>query len=397
MEKQEYEETLQVRTFGEFSITYGDVTISGNSTQFICLMQLILHNRKRGIGRDELERDLFAGRDIADPHHMLCAIVYNAKKRLKKEGLPGNSYLINVRGRYYWTPDIPVVEDAEEFENRCMEAEAAEDPEEKLRLLLDACYLYKGEFLESYSGMPWAAAEARRYRELFSLCVERAAQLLRETRDYSRMKHLGIYASALMPFMEWEELTVEALIGMGRQKEAEQVYMDTVDKYFEQQQRPSEKFRSLLDGMGEQFVLPHERMDRIVEDLTAEMEKPGAYLCSYPVFKGIYRMTMREHMRSGRQSALLLCTIVDSKGNPMREGAQLDELSKRLRKAIFSSVRKSDVVNQYGKGQFLVLLMDTTLKNCDMIKKRINKSFLVGRQRTGIQYYVTSIIKNQKS
>ena len=393
MDKKEYEETLHVRTFGEFSITYGDVTISGNSTQFTCLMQLILHSRKRGIGRDELERDLFSGRDITDPHHMLCAIVYNAKKRLKKEGLPETSYIIYEKGRYYWTPEIPVVEDAEEFENRCMEAAAAEDQDEKLRLLLDACYLYKGEFLETYSGTPWVAAEARRYRELFSLCAEQAAQLLREVRDYSRMKHLGTYAASIIPFMEWEALTVEALIGMGRQKEAEQVYLETVDKYFEQQQRPSEKFRSLLDSMGDQFVLPHERMDRIVEDLTNEMEKPGAYLCSYPVFKGIYRMTMREHARSGRESALLLCTIVDSKGNPMREGPQLDELSERLKKAIFSSVRKSDVVNQYGKGQFLVLLMDITLKNCEIIKKRINNRFLIGRQRTGIQYYVTSIIK----
>ena len=39
-----------------------------------------------------------------------------------------------------------------------------------------------------------------------------------------------------------------------------------------------------------------------------------------------------------------------------------------------------------------MLLMNTTRESCGVIQKRINCRFLIGRQRTGIQYYVNSVI-----
>ena len=76
----------------------------------------------------------------------------------------------------------------------------------------------------------------------------------------------------------------------------------------------------------------------------------------------------------------------------MREGTVLNELTARLEKAICTSVRQTDVVNRYGEGQYLVLLVNTTWEDCQIIQKRINRSFLIGRQRTGVQYYVNSVL-----
>ena len=86
------------------------------------------------------------------------------------------------------------------------------------------------------------------------------------------------------------------------------------------------------------------------------------------------------------------CTLVDGKGNPLREGEKLEALSARLGDAIRNSVRHGDVINQYGGGQFLILLINTTRENCDVIERRINRNFTVGRERTGIQYHVNSVI-----
>ena len=136
-------------------------------------------------------------------------------------------------------------------------------------------------------------------------------------------------------------------------------------------------------------------LDEIQKDLTGLEEEEistGGYLCSYPVFQGIYRIVERMMERGGQSVYLMLCTVVDSKGNPMKDGPMLDELSKRLEEAILKSVRHSDTVNCYGKGQYLVLLINTTRENCTLIQKRINYQFLIGRQRTGIQYYVSSVI-----
>ena len=38
-----------------------------------------------------------------------------------------------------------------------------------------------------------------------------------------------------------------------------------------------------------------------------------------------------------------------------------------------------------------MLLVNTTRENCRVIQKRINERFIVGRQRTVIQYYVNSV------
>lgn len=103
-------------------------------------------------------------------------------------------------------------------------------------------------------------------------------------------------------------------------------------------------------------------------------------------------MVNRLMERGGQSVYLMLCTLVDSKGNPMKEGERLEEMSVRLGEAIRKSVRHGDIINQYGSGQFLVLLVNTTRENCDIIEKRINQNFITGRQRTGVQYHVNSVI-----
>lgn len=119
-------------------------------------------------------------------------------------------------------------------------------------------------------------------------------------------------------------------------------------------------------------------------------------LCvQYPVFQGIYRMLCRLARRSGHPICLMLCTVMDSKGIPMREGKQLDELADRLIEAIRKSLRCSDVVSRYGKGQYLILLVNVAFGNCGVIQKRINSHFLIGRQRTGVDYQISNPLRDE--
>lgn len=70
----------------------------------------------------------------------------------------------------------------------------------------------------------------------------------------------------------------------------------------------------------------------------------------------------------------------------------MEEMSERLGEAIRMSVRHGDIINQYGHGQYLVLLVNTTRENCDVIEMRINRNFIIGRQRTGVEYHVNSVV-----
>ena len=70
---------------------------------------------------------------------------------------------------------------------------------------------------------------------------------------------------------------------------------------------------------------------------------------------------------------------------------KLEELSERLGECIRKAVRRSDVISRYGRGQYLVLLVNTTREDCEVVQKRITRKFLVNRQRIRVQYHVSSV------
>ena len=391
------ENVLYVRMLGGFSVTWNGKLIAGgskaNGSQFAYLLQILIHNREKGVTRDRLEELLFEDREMSNIHHALQSVIYNAKKRLEQAGLPPVSYIEQRKGVFFWTSQIEVVEDAASFDELYQKAEKAENLEERLALYLDACHWYTGEFLPMQAGVIWAAREARRYREAFCDCMEKATALLRVQQDYFQMEELGSYAAKVDPLADWEPVTMEALVSMGRYEEARKLYEDTVDYYFnEQGLRPSKKLMDQFERLGEEMMHRYAVLDQIQEDLSGRSDsQPGGYLCTYPVFQGIYRMVERMLERGGQSVYLMLCTVVDGKGNPMKPGPKHEELSKRMGDAIRHTIRRGDALTQYGKGQFLVLLVNTTRENCTVIQKRINDRFIIGRQRSAIQYYVNSV------
>ncbi len=282
--EQEKAGALVVKMFGSFSLLYNGKSLSGQKTaesQFIYLMQMVLHHRKKGISRAAVEEVLFGDRDIEDPRHAFRSVLYNAKKKLERGGCPRADYFIQRNGMIFWNEAIPVEEDAEKFEQLYAKARGAQDNEERLQFLLQACHTYTGEFPEMYAGILWAAAEGRRYRAMFYRCVEEIVELLRDKQDYMTMQEVGLYA-------------------------------DTVERYFEERGlKPSQRLMDSLRQLGE---------------------------------------------------------------------------------AILHFIRRSDVVNRYGKGQYLILLLNISLENCKVVQKRIDGMFRSGRQRTGVKYHVSSTL-----
>ncbi|MCI8319437.1 MAG: hypothetical protein HFH02_00015 [Dorea sp.] len=383
--------------FGKFRMSYGAQPLTGGKardTHFTSLMQLLLHHVPDGISRDRLEETLLGDRDIENRHQALQTIVYKAKKKLRSMGLPEQNYIILEKGVYRWTPFIAVREDAAVFDELCKKAADAREEEERLRLYLEACRIYKGEFLSDYAGVLWAGAEARKYHSRFCDCVQQAAFIIRKRQDWFRLEDLGRYAAKIDPFSDWEGLILEALIGSERYKEAQQLYADTADIYLKERGLyPASKITKLMDFLEERMNYPYNTLAQIQEFLREDAEEiTGGYLCSYPVFRGAYQIFCRMMERGGQSGYLMLCTLVDGKGNPMEEGQRFKELSERLGLAIQSSVRHGDIVSQYGKGQFLVMLINITRENCELIEKRISQKFLTGRQRIGVQYHVDCII-----
>ena len=397
MRMSEKENVLYVRMLGGFSVRWNGKLVAGGSkaseSQLTSLLQILIHNRRRGVTRDRLEELLFEDRDMSNVHHALQSVIYNTKKKLEKAGLPKVNYIEQRKGVFFWTDQIPLQEDAAEFERFFLEAQTAEDQDEKLALLMEAIHWYSGEFLPMQTAVIWVAQEARRLKGLFCQCAEQAAELLRKNQDFFQMEELGQLAAKTDPLADWETLTMEALVSLGRYEEARKLYDDTVQFYFDEQGlRPSRRMLEQLERLGSGMQHQHESLDTIQAELSGADDRfPGGYLCSYPIFTGIYRMVERMMERGGQSVYLMLCTVIDGKGNPMREGPMLEELTNRMADALRLSIRRGDAMCRYGKGQYLALLVNTTRENCSVVQKRINERFLIGRQRSRIEYYVNSV------
>jgi len=391
------DDALMVRTFNGFSITYRGSEIAfgnQNESQIVQLLQMLLHYREQGVSRDMAKAVLFGDRDVEDVSHSIRNIIYNMRKKLKELGLPASQYVTKRGGVYFWTEDIPVVEDASVFEEAVMHSTELTEEEEKIDLLAFACYQYSGRFLAGNESSIWTVQEAERYREMFSDCVNELTDLLRGTHQYKLMYDIGVYASKVDPFSEWEIVTLEALSGLGRYDKTEKFYRDTVDAYTaEYGGRTNSYVREFVNRIGLKLVIGHESLEEIQDKMRdKEYHDRKGYYCSLPVFQEIYRITERMMERAGEKIFLMLCTILDSKGNPMKDGARLEELSVRLKDAIIVSVRHTDTVTRYGKGQYLVLLINTTYEDCSIISDRINSHFLRAGQKTSVNYSVNNVI-----
>ncbi len=160
MEEKGSDNILYVQTFGEFSVTWNGKRIAGRNgageTQFVSLLQLLLHDQGRGIARNLLEEVLFAGRDLQDRGHAMRSILYNARKKLRKACLPDLEYISQKSGVYYWTDEVQVEEDAARMDQLYQQVGTEEDPERLLELCLSACYCYTGEFLGTQAKALWA-------------------------------------------------------------------------------------------------------------------------------------------------------------------------------------------------------------------------------------------------
>lgn len=389
-------DALIVRTLGDFSITWQGQKISGGSrdSQFTRLMEILLHYSEIGVERTRLEEMLFEDSSSADPHHMLRSVIYNAKKKLEKAGLPGSDCIVFHSGVYSWTKEIPVIEDARQFEEMVRRASETMDPNEKADLYQEACFLYRGEFLPDQTRNVWVMQEERRYYDMFCRSMEQAIEYHRAHGNYMAIEKLGRYATKVHPLSDWETVTMEALLGLNRFDEASELYEKTADYYLaELGVRPAFAGMNVLEQIASRMENTYSMLDEIQMFLTCpDDEIPGGgYLCSLPVFQGIYRMFERMIDRTGQSVYLMLCTIVNGKGHPMKEGAVLNRLSERLADAICMSVRHSDVVCRYSKSQYLVLLIDTAREDCSIVQKRIDKRFRTDGQRTGLQYHVTGV------
>ena len=104
----------------------------------------------------------------------------------------------------------------------------------------------------------------------------------------------------------------------------------------------------------------------------------GAYLLDFDSFHHVYNFIRRFVERNSHTVQTVLFTVTESEDIDSTETELALEL---LEKAIYLSLRRSDVSTRYSSKQMIVILMDTDAQNGDKVAARIIESF--GRLYTG--------------
>lgn len=113
---------------------------------------------------------------------------------------------------------------------------------------------------------------------------------------------------------------------------------------------------------------------RVRRDLSEQIKIPGAYCQDYETFKGIYRFLERGLIRSGQEACVILITVVGEQGESLHP-YEKDKMMGHLGEHIGATLRIGDVYTRYSSSQYLVLVIDTTEGQADMIAERIKERF----------------------
>jgi hypothetical protein len=308
-------------------------------------------------------------------------------------GLPDEDYVYVKRGTYKINPIVKVECDAIDFEESAKKALACENADEQLELLKAACEMYTGDFLPGLSGSDWVVTIQVRLKRLYDRCVKQICELSIVKKDFKGVYDVAHKANSFYPYDGWQTYEMQALIELGKSREALKLYEDTENLMFEELGvSVSPQMTKQLELLGEQIRNNTDMISEVKRNLdTTKEENEGAFYCTYPIFVESYRYIKRVIKRSGQAAWLMLCTITDGKGFALDNSDRLSKLADELSESIRVSTRGGDMFARYSNNQFVILLLDITQEDCILVQARINDNLSKESRKRYIKYHVAPV------
>lgn len=346
------------------------------------------------MAREAVIEELYGREDISDVANNLRVTIHRLKKILADAGLPKHEYIEAEKGIYRWSAPMETEVDAHVFSKLVEQAGAVTDKKEKIELLRAACQMYGGDLLPELSGDDWILIEGISYKKKYASALKELCGLLMGQGEYEETLRLCAQACEIYPFDEWQAIRIECYIAMNRYKEAMQEYEDTATMLFDELGvSPSEEMLQQFEVLSSRMNYKPQVLKEIKLRLDEGLKDSGAYYCHLPGFRDNYRLVARIIERNGQSVYLMLCSIMNGKGQPMEDGEKLDVMMQELHRSVKQSLRSGDVFTKYSASQFLVLLVGTNKENCSVIYDRIQRAFATHHKTwaKNLEYTISSI------
>ncbi len=387
---------VQVRMFGEFSIAVNGKALTGfkgRTKRVWLLVQYLLAHRRGAVPLDRLVEDLWGGSACGDPKNALKNLVYRARSLL--QNLAGDvryQFIVFENGTYRWNNACRCEVDAEQFELFCSKCLDESLPvEDQIAAFGKAASLYAGEYLKKSAWCAWASEKAERYKGRYLACAEHACALLLRGNRFDEAAAVCRRALKHLPYeVSLHCLLLQAYVGAGRRSKA-----------FDHYNRAKELFYRAFCVDVSDTLLPYYRqltengartaadLDAVKRDLAENPSARGAFFCDYDIFRSIYRTQARMVSRTGACVFLALFTLSGEDGAPPKNSETARIASEKLKSAMISSLRRSDVATSYSAFQFIALLPAATYEDAQSAAERVKKKFRYNCRRADIRLNVS--------
>lgn len=373
--------TLQVQMLGQFTLRYGDRTISDSddrSRRVWSLLAYMLYNHGRSFAQEELIHLYWSnGEKSADPGNALKSIFHRIRTALDKLQ-PGLGRLLIRRkaGRYFWNNVIPLSLDIEDFEAHFHAAEAAGDDDVRLAEYQAALALYAGDPLPRMIDEIWTIPIVAYYHSLYTRAAAGAIELLEKQERTAEAVALCRRAIHIEPYQEdlYEHL-MRGLLRTGDMKGAMSVYEEMSELLFAHfGVMPSETLRTLYRQATRTVNDRTLTMDEVCSQLEEPAPHGGAMVCEYDFFKILYRAEARSIARNGHSANICLLSV-SGKDGEMLARRSLDPAMNNLQVLVQNNLRRGDVIARCSISQYIILLPQANYENSRMVADRLVSAF----------------------
>ncbi len=373
--------TLQVQMLGQFTLRYGDRTISDSddrSRRVWSLLAYMLYNHGRSFAQEELIHLYWSnGEKSADPGNALKSIFHRIRTALDKLQ-PGLGRLLIRRkaGRYFWNNVMPLSLDIEDFEAHFHAAEAAGDDDVRLAEYQAALALYAGDPLPRMTDEIWTIPIVAYYHSLYTRAAAGAIELLEKQERTAEAVALCRRAIHIEPYQEdlYEHL-MRGLLRTGDMKGAMSVYEEMSELLFAHfGVMPSETLRTLYRQATRTVNDRTLTMDEVCSQLAEPAPHGGAMVCEYDFFKILYRAEARSIARNGHSANICLLSV-SGKDGEMLARRSLDPAMNNLQVLVQNNLRRGDVIARCSISQYIILLPQANYENSRMVADRLVSAF----------------------
>lgn len=374
---------LSVRMFGRFSAKYGSEVLTfgrQGDSKFGQLFQMLMTRPGQGFSKRNIAEAFYDWDKVEDPNASLNNMIFRLRKYLEASPLPAGEYLILNGGVLYFGGEVEVESDVWKFENIAQRFKEEQDEQKKALLCEQADELYQGEFLPHLSNEQWVIDKSRNYQKLYFEMMDYLLRFLKEEGDYSKLESLSEQAAKLYPSEGWEIWQIDGMIALNQYKEAGKLYQKTMTHVQRMDVFLSREQKERLRKAGDKIRQPEGTEEDIEKCLMETIPRQGAYGCTLQSFLDCFRMLKRVIKRGTVRFCLLLCTILDSNGRPMKDRKACDKQGKKLCAVFQSHLRLGDIYTKYCDGQYLLLCVDMGKNNISEVGARIDMDF---RKRCG--------------